>query len=154
VGYGDIQMKRNLVVLAAAALLAGMVATDALAAGHSGFGGGHIGGRFGPLTGSAPMPSPIYNPSTPYTVTQSPEVHVSPASGAIAQIPPPPITMTPHPNPSSSLVLPAPGEARVSPVNPGASPGNNLAGTNQVVNPPQSVFRHHPRRHHVNGASY
>ena len=74
-------MKRNLVVLAAATLLAGMVATDALAAGHSGFGGGHIGGRFGaPLTGSAPMPSPIYNPSTPYTVIQSPEAHVSPAS--------------------------------------------------------------------------
>jgi hypothetical protein len=73
-------MKRNLVVLAAAALLAGMVATDALAAGHSAFGGGHIGGRFGPLTGSAPMPSPIYNPSTPYTVTQSPETPVSPAS--------------------------------------------------------------------------
>ena len=74
-------MKRNLVVLAAATLLAGMVATDALAAGRGGFGGGHIGGRFGgPLTGSAPMPSPIYNPSTPYTVTQSPETPVSPAS--------------------------------------------------------------------------
>ena len=73
-------MKRTLVVLAFAALLAGMVATDALAAGHSGFGGGHIGGRFGPLTGSAPMPSPIYNPSTPYTVTQPPETPVSPAS--------------------------------------------------------------------------
>src|SRR5271163_758753 len=82
VGFGDVQMKRNLVVLAAAALLAGMVATGALAAGHGGFGGGHIDGRFGePLTGSAPMPSPNYNPSTPYTVTQSPEVHVSPASG-------------------------------------------------------------------------
>jgi hypothetical protein len=76
-------MKRNLVVLAAAALLAGMVATDALAAGHSGFGGGgHMGGRFGaPLIGSVPMKtSPIYNPSAPYTVTQSPEEHVSPAS--------------------------------------------------------------------------
>jgi hypothetical protein len=74
-------MKRNLVVLAAAALLAGMVGTDALAAGHGGFTGGHVGGRFGaPLIGSAPMTSPIYNPSTPYTVTQSPEVPVSPAS--------------------------------------------------------------------------
>ena len=69
------------------------------------------------------------------------------ARGAIAQIPPPPIIMTPHPNPSSSFVLPAPGEARVSPLNPGPSPGNNLAGTNQIVNPHQSVFRHHPRRH-------
>ena len=59
-------MKRNLVALAVAALLAGTVATNALAAGH---GGGHMGGRFGePLIGSAPMTSPIYNPSTPYTV--------------------------------------------------------------------------------------
>jgi hypothetical protein len=74
-------MKRNLVVLTAAVLLAGMIATDALAAGHGGFGGGHIGGRFGvPSTNSAPMVSPIYNPSTPYTVPQSPEVSVSPAS--------------------------------------------------------------------------
>jgi hypothetical protein len=74
-------MKRNLVVLAAAALLAGTVATDALAAGHGGYGGGHIGGRFGePFIGSTPMTSPIYNPSSPYTVTQSPEVGVSPAS--------------------------------------------------------------------------
>jgi hypothetical protein len=32
VSHGDIQTKRNLVVLAAAALLTGMVATDALAA--------------------------------------------------------------------------------------------------------------------------
>jgi hypothetical protein len=71
-------MKRNVVALAVAALLAGTVATNALAAGH---GGGHMGGRFGePLIGSAPMTSPIYNPSTPYTVTQPPEVGVSPAS--------------------------------------------------------------------------
>jgi hypothetical protein len=78
-------MKRNLVAFAVAALLAGTVATNALAAGHGGFGGGHagghMGGRFGaPLIGSAPMTSPIYNPSTPYTVPQSPEVGVSPAS--------------------------------------------------------------------------
>jgi hypothetical protein len=52
--------------------------TNALAAGHA---GGHMGSRFGePLIGSAPMTSPIYNPSTPYTVTQPPEVGVSPAS--------------------------------------------------------------------------
>ena len=71
-------MKRNIIALAVAALLAGTVATNALAAGH---GGGNVGGRFGePLTGSAPMTSPIYNPSTPYTVPQSPEVGVSPAS--------------------------------------------------------------------------
>jgi hypothetical protein len=40
---GVIQMKRNLVALAVAALLTGMVATDAPAAGHGGFGGGHMG---------------------------------------------------------------------------------------------------------------
>ena len=69
---GDTQMKRNLVVLAAA--LANWNGCNALAAGH---GGGHMGGRFGePLIGSAPMTSLISNPSTPYTVTQSPEVHV------------------------------------------------------------------------------
>jgi len=74
-------MKCNLIVLTVAASLAGMVATDALAAGHGGFGGGHISGRFGgPLVGSVPMTPPIYNPSTPYTVTPSPEVPVSPAS--------------------------------------------------------------------------
>jgi hypothetical protein len=69
--------------LAVAALLAGTVATSALAAGHGGgHMGGHMGGRFGePLIGGAPMTSsPIYNPSTPYTVPQSPEVGVSPAS--------------------------------------------------------------------------
>jgi hypothetical protein len=75
-------MKRNLVSLAVMALLAGTVATNALAAGQGGgHMGGHMGGRFGePLIGSAPMTSPIYNPSTPHTVTQSAEVHVSPAS--------------------------------------------------------------------------
>jgi hypothetical protein len=36
----------------------------------------------------------------------------------------------------------------VSPT-PGFSPGSFLAGTNQVVNPPRSVFRsRHKRRHH------
>jgi hypothetical protein len=71
-------MKRSVVALAVAAFLAGTVATNALAAGHA---GGHMGSRFGePLIGSAPMTSPIYNPSTPYTVTQPPEVGVSPAS--------------------------------------------------------------------------
>ena len=75
-------MKRNVVAMAVAALLAGTVATSALAAGHvGGHMGGHMGGRFGePLIGSAPMTSPIYNPSTPYTVPQSPEVGISPAS--------------------------------------------------------------------------
>ena len=75
-------MKRNLVAWAVAALLAGTVATNALAAGHGGgHMGGHMGGRFGePMIGSEIGTSPIYNPSTPYTVTQPPEVGVSPAS--------------------------------------------------------------------------
>jgi hypothetical protein len=72
-------------------------------------------------------------------------------AGAAAQMPPPTITApVPQPNPSSSLVLPAPGEVPVSPA-PGFSPGSNLAGTNQVVNPPRSVFHasaYHRRRHH------
>jgi hypothetical protein len=35
-------------------------------------------GRFGePLVDSVPMTSPIYNPSVPYTVPESPEVRVS-----------------------------------------------------------------------------
>jgi hypothetical protein len=75
------------------------------------------------------------------------------ASGAAAQLPPPTIAApTPQPNPSSSLVVPAPGE---TPVSPGLrsspfSPGANLRGTNQVVNPPRSVFHssaYHRHRH-------
>jgi hypothetical protein len=51
------------------------------------------------------------------------------ATVAAAQIPPPTVTApVPHPNPSSSLVLPAPGEVRVSPGTPasfgsGGAPG-------------------------------
>jgi hypothetical protein len=81
-------MKRYLGVVAAAALLVGMiaVATDALAAGYGGggggrFGGGHMGGGFRSLLESVPsLPAPIFNPSTPYTVPQSRETPVSPAS--------------------------------------------------------------------------
>jgi hypothetical protein len=73
------------------------------------------------------------------------------ATGAAAQLPPPTVNApTPHPNPSSSLVVPAPGEVPVSPAS-GFSPGSNLSGTNQVVNPPRSVFHasaYHRRRHH------
>jgi hypothetical protein len=85
----EVLMKRYLGVVAAAALLVGMmaVATDALAAGHGGggggrFGGGHMGGGFrGPLLESVPsIPPPIFNPSTPYTVPPSRETPVSPAS--------------------------------------------------------------------------
>jgi hypothetical protein len=79
----EVLMKRYLGVVAAAALLVGAVATDALAAGHGGVGGGgHMRGRFrGPLLESVPsMPPPVFNPSSPYTVPASPETPVSPTS--------------------------------------------------------------------------
>ena len=75
------------------------------------------------------------------------------ASGAVAQAPPIVTAPTPTPNPSSSLVLPAPRQVPVYPGPMGTVPGavgaigGNLAGTNQVVNPPRSVLHHH-RRHH------
>ena len=78
---------RNAVILLAAITLSIAVATDGLAAGRGGRGGGglrggHIGGGFrGPLLNSVPsMPPPIFNPSSPYTVHPSPETPVSPAS--------------------------------------------------------------------------
>jgi hypothetical protein len=52
---------------------------------------------------------------------------LSSASGAVAQLPPPPINVVPNPNPSSSLVLPAPGEVPVSPTTPGTSLGSRSA---------------------------
>jgi hypothetical protein len=86
---------KALVVLAAIAL--GMaVVPDAMAAkfggtgfggtgsghGGAGFGDGHLSRGFrGPLPESFPsMPSPVFNPSEPYTLPESPEVPVSPAS--------------------------------------------------------------------------
>jgi hypothetical protein len=70
-------------------------------------------------------------------------------TSAMAQFPPPlPPPMVPHPNPSSSLVLPQAPPIPVSPA-PNFYPGSNLAGTNQVVNPPLGVFHaHHKHRHH------
>jgi hypothetical protein len=44
-------------------------------------------------------------------------------TAAAAQVPPPVIAPVPLPNPSSSLVLPAPGVASVSPTTRGAPPG-------------------------------
>jgi hypothetical protein len=80
------------------------------------------------------------------------------ATGAAAQMPPPTVTApVPQLNPSSSLVLPAPGEVPVYSGPTGTAPGavgaigGNLAGTNEVVNPPRSVLHHsayHHRRHH------
>jgi hypothetical protein len=81
-------MKRNLGVLAAAALLAGL-ATSALAAGQGrggglGGGGGLGAGRFEgaePFLNDMPStPAPIFNQSSPYTVPQSAETPVSPGS--------------------------------------------------------------------------
>ena len=40
------------------------------------------------------------------------------ASGAVAQLPPPPIHIMPNLNPSNPLVLPAPGRVTVSPTSP------------------------------------
>jgi hypothetical protein len=76
-------------------------------------------------------------------------------TGALAQIPPRPyIPPAPILNPSSPYVLPQAPPVPVSPA-PGFSPGSNLAGTNQVVNPPQSVFHaRHKRRHHYVRASH
>jgi hypothetical protein len=81
-------------------------------------------------------------------------VMLSALCGAAAQVPPRVTAPTPNPNPSSSLVLPAPHEVPVSPGPTGTAPGavgaigGNLAGTNQVVNPPRSVLHHHRRRHY------
>jgi hypothetical protein len=88
VASGDVHMKRNFRVVAVAALLACMVATDALAAGHGGgfgaggFAGAHMGRGFGgPFPGGiTSTPAPVLNPSSPYTVSPSPETPVSPAS--------------------------------------------------------------------------
>jgi hypothetical protein len=73
----------NTMMLLAAMTFSIAVATDGLAAGRGGRGGGgHIGGGFrGPLLNSVPsMPPPIFNPSSSYTVPPSREAPVSPAS--------------------------------------------------------------------------
>ena len=69
------------------------------------------------------------------------------AAAAAAQVPTP-IAPPPAPilNPSGPVTVPQALPVPVSPVTPGSAPGSNLAGTSQVVNPPQSVF-HHQRRH-------
>lgn len=77
-------------ILLAAIALSTAVVTHALAAGRGGgghgsgggFGGGHIGGGFrGPVLDRVPsMPSPVFNSSSPYTLPQSRETPVSPAS--------------------------------------------------------------------------
>jgi hypothetical protein len=78
-------MRRRFVVLAMAALLAGVAASGAAAAGRDGFATGVEPGagafRGGdPFMGSVPATPPILNPSTSYTVPQAPEQPVSPGS--------------------------------------------------------------------------
>ena len=75
---------RTAMILAAAIALGAASAPNALAAVHGGAHGGHAGHHGharGPIMDYAPTPqAPVFNPSTPYTVPQSPEVPVSPAS--------------------------------------------------------------------------
>jgi hypothetical protein len=73
------------IALIAALLLTGMLGTSALAAprgGNPGFMGGHAGHERGaPLLNSVPSnQAPILNPSSPYTMSTTPETPVSPAS--------------------------------------------------------------------------
>jgi hypothetical protein len=70
-------------------------------------------------------------------------------TSAIAQVPPAPyIPPSPILNPSAPYVVPQAPPVPVS-SDPGFSPGSDLAGTDQVVNPPRSVFHaRHKRRHH------
>jgi hypothetical protein len=78
---------RNTMIVLAAIALGAAAATHALAAGPNGgvagtagHGGGHTaGGSGGASPGAVPsMPPPVFNPSSPYTVRQSPETPVSP----------------------------------------------------------------------------
>ena len=78
---------RTTMIVLAAITLSGAAATGALAAGRDvggagavGHRGAHIpGGSGGASPGPVPsMPPPVFNPSTPYTVPQSPETPVSP----------------------------------------------------------------------------
>ena len=81
---------RDATILLAVAMLATAMATHAFAAGRGGgglgadggFHGGQMHGGFqGSIIDQAPStPAPTFNPSSPYTVPQSPENSVSPAS--------------------------------------------------------------------------
>ena len=78
-----IQMHRKAIAIAAVVML-GLATTGGAALARIGsFGGGHMGGGFygGPNMGDTiSTPSPIFNPSSGYTVPTSPETPVSPAS--------------------------------------------------------------------------
>jgi hypothetical protein len=76
-------LSRNTMIVLAAVMLTAAAATDALAAGRGGGArSGHVGrGVGGPWLNNVPSPAaPIFNQSTPYTVPQSRETPVSPAS--------------------------------------------------------------------------
>ena len=74
---------REILAVAVAGML-GLATTGGAALARSGgFGGDHIGSGFrgGPYLGdTTSTPSPIFNPSSGYTVPTSPEAPVSPAS--------------------------------------------------------------------------
>jgi hypothetical protein len=77
------QAHRNVLALATAVML-GLATTGGSTLARNGdFGGDHVGGGFsgGPFLGdTTSTPSPIFNPSSGYTVPTSPEAPVSPAS--------------------------------------------------------------------------
>jgi hypothetical protein len=82
---------RNAMILLSIVMLGTAMATHAFAAGRmggmggglgGGFHGGHMSNRFQPpvLNEAPAMPAPTFNPSESYTLPQSPETTVSPAS--------------------------------------------------------------------------
>jgi hypothetical protein len=82
-------MPRKAIAIAAVVMLGLTTAGGTALARNGSFSGGHIGGGFqgGPYMGdTTSTPSPIFNPSSGYTVPTSPEAPVSPASpGSIFQ---------------------------------------------------------------------
>ena len=76
------QMNRKAIAIATVVVL-GLATTGGAALARVGsFSGDHMGGGFhgGPFMGDTiPTPSPIFNPSSGYTVPTSPETPVSPA---------------------------------------------------------------------------
>ena len=76
------QAHRKILAVAAAVML-GLATTGGASLARSGGFGDHMGGGFlgGPYLGdTTSTPSPIFNPSSGYTVPTSPEAPVSPAS--------------------------------------------------------------------------
>jgi hypothetical protein len=81
-GHED-RAHRKILAVAAAVMLGLATTGGAALARIGGFGGDHMGGGFrgGPYLGdTTSAPSPIFNPSSGYTVPTSPEAPISPAS--------------------------------------------------------------------------